>query len=428
MNLRINRDIVYLYSLIILLMVAWFAYFSVTNSKDFDALNLKVTGLMESNQALDDIKRNDFNKLMVTHNDFLVTPTLEKMNTLVSQSNGFILSLGSKKPSLQGEVSIPISQLQTNLVTYRDRFTAFENVGTDSALRTRLSSNSTFLEEFNALLNVIYLDLQSARNTLSRQIATETSTLPVILSNNFNLFLFLFTGVIIVSMALGLFITRRITKEINAVSEELHESSEEILLTANREEKTILEQSSSFDDTANSIEALSKSAGEVAENSHQVVNQMEQTSERMDDLKKKALQVSKISTTIEEITHQINILSLNASIEASRAGEQGKGFSAVATEIRKLADNTKGFTDTISILISDIQDSINATVDFSNQSVELVKNINNSVDKQDDATEQIYNAITQLTENMRIIADNISGTVEASKDLNIISKKLKSMV
>ncbi|MFC1492650.1 methyl-accepting chemotaxis protein [candidate division KSB1 bacterium] len=428
MKLRINRDIVYLYSLIILLMVAWFAYFSITNNKDFDALNLNVNKLMESNQALDDIKRSDFNKLMVTHTDFLINPTVEKMNLLIQQTNGFILSLGAKKPRLTGEINSPISELQTNLVAYRDKFVEFENVSNDNTLRTRLNRNPSFFEEFNTLLNVIYLDLQSARNTLSRQIVTETSTLPVILSNNFNLFLLLFTCVIIVSMSLGIFITRRITREINNVSEELHESSEEILLTANREEKTILEQSSSFDDTANSIEALSKSAGEVAENSHQVVQQMEQTSERMEDLKKKALQIGRISTTIEEITHQINILSLNASIEASRAGEQGKGFSAVATEIRKLADNTKGFTDNISVLISDIQDSINATVDFSNQSVELVRNINNSVDKQDDATEQIFNAITQLTENMRIIADNISGTVEASKDLNIISKKLKSMV
>ncbi len=428
MKLRINRDIVYLYSLIILLMIAWFAYFSVTNNKDFDDLNLNVIALMESNQALDDIKRNDFNQLMVTHADFLINPAMETMNSLVQQANGFILSVGAKKSRLMGEINTPVSQLQTNLVTYRDKFEIMQNAANDNDLRNRINRNPAFLEELNTLLNVIYLDLQSARNTLSRQIVTETSRLPVILSNNFNLFLFLFTGVIVISIFLGLFITRRITREINGVSEELHESSEEILLTANREEKTILEQSSSFDDTANSIEALSISAGEVAENSHQVVKQMEQTSERMEDLKKKAHQISKISTTIEEITHQINILSLNASIEASRAGEQGKGFSAVATEIRKLADNTRGFTDNISVLIADIQDSINATVDFSNQSVELVKNINNSVDKQDDATEQIFNAITQLTENMKIIADNISGTVEASKDLNIISKKLKSMV
>ncbi|MFC1564493.1 methyl-accepting chemotaxis protein [candidate division KSB1 bacterium] len=428
MKLRINREIVYLYSLIILLMVLWFAYFSIRNNTDFEELNTNVISLMESNQTIDELKRSDFNRLMLSHNNFIVNPTIEKMSNLVQQVNSFILSIGAKKGNMTGDIYTPISQLQTALVTYRDKYNELAEISTDNALRTRLNRNISFLNEQNNLLNVIFLDIQSAENMLTRQIVTETSAIPVILSENFNLFLYLFTGVILVSIALGLFITRRITREINSVSEELHESSEEILLTANREEKTILEQSSSFDDTANSIEALSKSAGEVATNSHQVVNQMEQTAERMMELKKKAMQIGKISTTIEEITHQINILSLNASIEASRAGEQGKGFSAVATEIRKLADNTRGFTENISVLISDIQDSINATVDFSNQSVELVKNINNSVDKQDDATEQIFDTMTKLTENMRIIAENITGTVEASKELNIISKKLKSMV
>ncbi|MBD2743479.1 CHASE3 domain-containing protein [Coleofasciculus sp. FACHB-1120] len=73
-------------------------------------------------------------------------------------------------------------------------------------------------------------------------------------------------------------------------------------------------------------------------------------------------QIGNISALVTGISNQTNMLALNAAVEAVRAGENSKGFTVIASEIRKLADQSKKSAEKINTLISDIQKSINLTV------------------------------------------------------------------
>lgn len=75
------------------------------------------------------------------------------------------------------------------------------------------------------------------------------------------------------------------------------------------------------------------------------------TIESIEEVDKNAIEIGKILAIIKEISEQVNLLALNASIEAARAGDMGRGFAVVASEVGKLAERTAFSTKTISDLI-----------------------------------------------------------------------------
>lgn len=128
--------------------------------------------------------------------------------------------------------------------------------------------------------------------------------------------------------------------------------------------------------------------------------------------------VQSISSTIglvEDIAEQTNLLALNAAVEAARAGEHGKGFAVVASEIRKLADESKQATTKIISLINDIQQTANSTVLATEEGTKEIESGLELAHLITENVEQLINAMNDISGNMQEI-------ITSSKQINTDSK------
>jgi methyl-accepting chemotaxis protein len=136
-------------------------------------------------------------------------------------------------------------------------------------------------------------------------------------------------------------------------------------------------------------------------------------------------EVGNIVKVITSIAEQTNLLALNATIEAARAGEAGKGFAVVASEVKDLAQETAKATEEISSRISAIQADTSDAVEAIAQIAEVIERINaysdtiaSAVEEQTATTSEIGRSVAEAATGSNAIADTISGVAQAAQETN----------
>ncbi len=177
------------------------------------------------------------------------------------------------------------------------------------------------------------------------------------------------------------------------------------------------EASSSVQSVAGATEELSASIDDIGRQVREssviaegAVSQARDTDARIGKLSNAAQQIGEVVKLINAIAEQTNLLALNATIEAARAGEAGRGFAVVASEVKTLASQTAKATDEISTQISSMQ---TATA----ESVAAIKRIVETIGQVSSIASQITTAVEQQGSATQEIARNVQNVAKSTQDV-----------
>ncbi len=176
------------------------------------------------------------------------------------------------------------------------------------------------------------------------------------------------------------------TNQVTATAYQIAATSKELVKTM-EQVSTMAEQTTVA--AANSKESLN----EIDSVMRQLLSATQVISSKLEVMHERANNISRVVTTITVVADQTNLLSLNAALEAERAGEYGAGFAVVAREIRRLADQSAVATLEIENMIKEMQSAVSIGV---TEMAKFTKSVVNSVEGVDKITDQIVEVIEQV--------------------------------
>jgi len=203
-------------------------------------------------------------------------------------------------------------------------------------------------------------------------------------------------------------------------------ASEEASANVNSVASASEELASSVNEIARQVQESSKIAGEA-------VQQAQRTDTRISELSRAAGRIGDVVKLITSVAEQTNLLALNATIEAARAGEAGKGFAVVASEVKALAGQTAKATEEISAQVAGMQsatqDAVGAIKEIGGtigRISEIAAAIAAAVEQQGAATQEISRNVQQAAQGTAQVAANITDVNRGASETGSASSQVLS--
>lgn len=244
--------------------------------------------------------------------------------------------------------------------------------------------------------------------------------------------------------------------EVAATTTQIGATSREIAATSRELVRTMNDVASVADNAASLASSGQSGLSHMEDTMGHVMEAASSINAKLAVLNEKASDINQVVTTITKVADQTNLLSLNAAIEAEKAGEYGRGFAVVSSEIRRLADQTAVATYDIEQMVKDIQSAVSAGVMGMDKFSEEVRrglhavheiggklseiiaqvqalaprfeNVSEGMQAQATGAEQISEALVQLTEATQQTVESLRQSSSAIDELNQVSGNLHGSI
>ncbi|EEF58577.1 methyl-accepting chemotaxis protein [Pedosphaera parvula] len=244
--------------------------------------------------------------------------------------------------------------------------------------------------------------------------------------------------------------------EIAATTAEIGNTSKEITATSKELVKTMNEVSHVAEETARLAGSAQAAIVSMESMMRHIMEASSSITGKLAILNDKTGNINSVVTTITKVADQTNLLSLNAAIEAEKAGEYGLGFAVVAMEIRRLADQTAVATYDIEKMVKEMQSAVSTGVmgmdkfseevrrgveeirQVSTQFAQIIRQVqaltprfqtvNEGMQSQATGAQQISETLTQLSEAAQQTAESLRYSNHAIEQLNEAARRLQSSV
>ncbi|MFA6856682.1 MAG: methyl-accepting chemotaxis protein [Treponema sp.] len=257
---------------------------------------------------------------------------------------------------------------------------------------------------------------------------------------------------LILSLTIGIIVTRSITKPVTKIVNSLSDSAGQIAISSSQLSASsqeiangAQEQASSIEETTSSMEELSSMVKQnlasvrqasllsekATEASQTGFDKMNDMLTAMNSISKSAEDIKNVIDVIDDISFQTNMLALNAAVEAARAGEAGMGFAVVADEVKNLANRSSDSAKETAGMIKDALKNVETGLSISNELSGIFRDILNNSKKvlemnrevesasgqQDEGIGQVNQALIQLDTVVQTNASGAEETASAAEEL-----------